>query len=49
MHEARSNSMNSSTFSCAESGAVSHSVGNVEKRVIALATWKSLKTMRPQS
>jgi hypothetical protein len=51
MQEARSNSMNSSTFSCGVSGSSSHSSGKTGRVPVrgssALVTWKSLNSTRP--
>src|SRR5262245_21923581 len=46
-HEARSNNMNSSVFSCAVIVPALHSFGNVEPPDEASDTWKSLYSTRP--
>jgi len=49
-HEDRSNSMNSSAFSCGDSGPVSQPPGGGELSLVdgSPATCKSLNTARPQ-
>jgi len=47
MHELRSKSMNSSTFSCGVIAPATHSCGKVSEVVTASSTWKSSNSTRP--